>query len=402
MQASTGVAVQALTSIHDIPAAAWNALLGPDDFYQCHEWLAMLERDSTAEPRYLVASLAGRPVGALPVYQVAHEATSAYSPARFRELLQVPGDYLLAGTRRGYRSEVAVVRDLPAAVQHRVTAALVGEALAIAAATGASGIGCFYLPTPAVERLGRVGAVTACFDGGQAVIDGVGAGMEAYLARCSSKLRAKIRRELRTFAATGWHTEVTPLADCLSEVALLVSKVEQRHGHTTPDFLLKRLYRRQAEDLRHREAVFTCRDRRGEMVACAINYAWQDTLYSRAVGLDYDKMGSSYAYFNLLIYEAVEYASAHGLDRLQLGLASAAKAERGAVLSPLWTAAVAGSGQRQPGIRLRDRGAAQRWNQAYRCYAHALPDQSWRLPGEHPAAGGEPSPPERAMGGASR
>ncbi|MDQ1739539.1 MAG: uncharacterized protein QOE53_1191, partial [Pseudonocardiales bacterium] len=265
MQASIGIAVQALTSISDVPAAAWNALLGPDDFYQSHEWLAVLERDNTAEPRYLLASLADQLVGVLPVYQIGHEAAPAYSPARLRHLLQLQGSYLVAGARRCYRSEITVARDLPAAMQDRVTAALVQEALAIAAEVGHRGVGCFYLPTPSLERLGRVGAVTACFDGAEAVIDGVGAGMDAYLARCSSKLRAKIRREMRAFAATGWHTEVTPLADCLSEVALLVSKVEQRHGHTTPDFLLKRLFRRQADQLQHREAVLTCRNQHGDL-----------------------------------------------------------------------------------------------------------------------------------------
>jgi uncharacterized protein len=403
MQASSGIAVQALTSIHDVSAAAWNALLGPDDFYQSHEWLAVLERDNTATPRYLMASLADRLVGVLPVYQIEHEAASAYSPARLRQLLRIQGSYLVAGARRCYRSEVTVARDLPSAVQDRVAAALAQEALAIAAQVDHNGIACFYLPTPGLERLGRVGAVTACFDAGEAVIYGVGAGMEAYLARCSSKLRAKIRREMRAFAATGWHTEVTPLADCLSEVALLVSKVEQRHGHTTPDFLLKRLFRRQADQLRHREAVFTCRNQHGDLVACAINYAWQDTLYSRAMGLDYDKVDGSYAYFNVLIYQAIEYASAHGLDRLQLGLASAAKAERGAVLRPLWTAAVpAGPGQREPGIRLRDPGAAQRWNEAYRCYAHALPEQAWKLPGTGVSAGRDPFPRARAVDVAAR
>jgi hypothetical protein len=114
-------------------------------------------------------------------------------------------------------------------------------------------------------------------------------------------------------------------------------------------------------------------------------------------------MDSSYAYFNILIYQAIEYASAHGLDRLQLGLASAAKAERGAVLRPLWTVAVpAGPGQREQGIQLRDPGAAQRWNEAYRCYAHALPEQAWRLPGPAEAAGRESFPPARAVEGAGR
>lgn len=401
--ASSDIAVGVGTSIHDVPAAAWNALLGPDDFYQSHEWLAVLERDNTAKPRYLAASVAGQLAGVLPVYEIEYEASWAYRPERFRQLLQVEGSYLVAGARRCYRSEVTVDRGLPAGMRDRVTAALVQAALMLAAGTGSRGIGCFYLPTAALERIGRAGAVTACFDGGEAVIEGVGAGLEAFLARCSSKLRAKIRREVRVFAETGWRTEVTPLADCLSEVALLVSKVEQHHGHTTPDFLLKRLLRRQTEQLGDREVVLTCRDLRGDMVACAVNYVWQDTLYSRAVGLDYDEVGGSYAYFNLLIYQAIEYASSRGLDRLHLGLASPAKAERGAVVTPLWTAALStGPQHSEPAIRMLDPAAMQRWSQTYRCYAHALPEPAWVLPGEDAPADRVFAPAGRAAERAGR
>jgi len=372
-----GVAVHVLGSIYEVPAETWNALVGAADFYQSHEWLAVLERDNTARAQYLLAWLDGRLMGALPVYEIGYEGSAAYQPDRFRGLLRVAGDYLYVGARRCYHSEFLLAGQPPATAD-RVTAALARAALTIAARAGLAGIGGLYLPTATLRRLGRVLPVTAAFDSGESVIEGVGGGVEGYLSGCTSKLRAKIRREMRVFAATGWQTGVTPLADCLSEVALLVSKVEQRHGHSTPDFLLKRLLRRQAEGLATREVLLTCRDQRGGLVACSLNYAWRGTLYSRAVGLDYDEMEGSYAYFNMLIYQAMDYSSEHGLDRLQLGLASAAKVERGAVATPLWTAAIrVGTEDCAPGVELVDPDAGRRWAQPYDRYSHALDPHEW-------------------------
>jgi hypothetical protein len=380
---SLSTTVDAVASIHEVEAARWNDLAGPDDFYQSHEWLSAVERDSTATARYLVASLDGELVGALPTYQVEFEGSAPYRSARFRALLGVQGRHVVAGARRCYRSGIMLAPRLPEVLRDEVAAALLREALADADGSGMSGVGLFYLPTADLECIGRVLPVTAAFDSAETVIDGVGDGIDAFLDRQSSKLRAKIRRELRTFAGTGWHTEVTRLGDCLAEAAFLVGKVEQRHGQATPDVLLRRVFRRQAQAADDRAVVFACRDEHGDMVACAVNYVWRDTLYSRAVGLDYERIGGSFAYFNLLIYRGIEYAAAHGLNRLHLGLASSAKIERGAVARPLWTAAVhTGAVDREPGVRLVDPGAAGSWSEPYRC--HAFDPGTWRVP-EDPA-----------------
>jgi uncharacterized protein len=375
------LSVATVPSIGDVDAEAWDALAGPDDFYQSRDWLAVVEHDTTATPQYLLASSAGELVGALPVYEVKREVSPAYQPEKLRSLLGAPGDHLLAGARRCYRSEIMVARSLPETERQRITAALVRAALAAAAERGMSGIGFRYLPTSALTRLGGVAPVVACFDDGESVVEDVGAGLDAYLDRQSSKLRSKIRREMRKFAETGWRVEEPPLADCVDEVARLVSYVEAHHGNDTPDFLLRRLFRRQIEEAQHREVVFTCHDERDEMVACALNYAWRDTLYSRVVGLDYDRLGGSFAYFNLLLYRAIEYVAAHGLDRLHLGLANPSKAERGAVMRPLWAAAVRiEAGHGPPGLRIVRPDSWSPWSEPYRRYAHALPAQDWSIP----------------------
>jgi predicted N-acyltransferase len=378
-----GLDVELAESIQDVPPAVWNRVAGPDDFYQSHEWLAFVERDSTARAWYLLVWWDGQLAGALPVYAVDHEAVPAYHPGRLQQLLGVDGDFLIAGARRCYRSQIMLAVELPDAQRREVTAALVRRALQLAGQLGRSGLAFCYLPDDGLRRLGAVTQVRAAFDGGENVLEGIGGGLPSYLERCDSKLRAKIRRERRRFEATGWIGAVEPLTDCLPEVARLVSLVEQRHGQDTPDALLRRLLRRQMAAAGHLETVLTCRAGNGELLACGVNYRWRDTLYSRAVGLDYDRLAGSFGYFNLLIYQAIDYASEHGLDRLHLGLASCAKTERGAVVKRLWTAFAQVEPQPDgggPGVWLADSAAADRWSKPYRRYSDALRPPGWSQP----------------------
>ncbi|HJQ01782.1 MAG TPA: GNAT family N-acetyltransferase [Jatrophihabitans sp.] len=370
--------IDVVSAIDEVPAAAWDALAGSADLYQSSGWLGAIERDTTATARYLLARSADRLIGALPVYRVDHEVNPAYLPLRSAALRQCGGDHLLAGARRGYHSELLIEAGLPTPAGDQVAAALVEHALKLAAADGRSGIAFRYLPTETLRRLARIAPVVASLDSGNTTIEGVVGGLASYLAGCSAKLRAKIRRELRRYAATGWRIETIPLAEQLSDVARLVSAVEQRHGHATPDLLLRRLFRRELSFLGERVVAFGCHDQQDQLVACAINYAWRDTLYSRAVGLDYLRIPGSFAYFKLLIYHAIEYAAEHGFNRLALGLATPAKVERGAVLRPVWAAALPCEARNRPvGISIAEPDTIRRWVEPYRCYSHALTESDW-------------------------
>jgi uncharacterized protein len=368
-------------SIVAVDDAEWNALAGSDDFYESHEWLAAIERDRTARPCYIVARCAGRLVGGLPLYRVSFEGSSFYQPERLRALLGVAGDYLIAGTRRGYRSDVLLAPDLPEAVRRRIAGFLLRTALDEAGAAGMSGVVLPYLSTPALELAGSVAPVTAAFDGADCILDGIGNGIGAYLDQLSSKRRTKVCGEMHRFAGTGWRIQAAALADCLPEVASLVSEVERRHGHAMPDALLRRVFRREVAAVGHRAAVLSCHAA-DAIVACAVRYVWRDTLYSRAIGLDYDRIRGTFAYFNLLVYESVRYAAERGLDRLMMGLATAPKLERGAIARPLWTAVLrTDDADLEPCVRIVDRDAMRRWSEPYRCYPRAFPADVWVQPG---------------------
>lgn len=381
MMDARGLTTQSIDHIAEVPAAEWNALADHDHFYQSHEWLSLIERDNTAEARYVLVRNSDGIVGALALYEVAHEANASYRLERLEASLGIRAGHLLAGGRRGYHSDLLICDQFAPELADRVADALITEALDVAAGLGHAGLGMFCLPTDAVRRLARVRAVTASFDTAESIVQPTGGGIEGYLADRTSKQRAKIRREMRAFDDTGWSVRAAPMTECLDVVSRLASNVERRYGHETPDVLLKRLLRREATHVGGQELTLICEDLDGVPVACTVNYCWRDTMYSRVVGLDYERLGRSFAYFNVLLYRCIEAAAERGLNRLSLGQATAPKVERGAELRPLWMVSIsvdAGSARRT-GLQLTDAAALSRWSEPFADYREAMAEFDLRL-----------------------
>lgn len=331
--------VATVSSLRAIPAQSWDRLLGDDSFYLSHRWLSTVERDGVARASYVVAESAGRPVGALPLYQPLREGSVDYSIARLGPLLGLRGNYVLAGARMANRGGYALAPELDAVERTTVTRALVEAALDQAAAVGAAGVILPFLPTVELDSLAAAVSVVAAADGSESVLPRIGTGLDTYLHELPKKRRWSALREQQAFREAGWHHGTERLSACAAEVATLVSKVNAHHGYLTPDFLLRRIFRWQADALDSESVVFTCRDDAGGLVACALNFCWRDGLYLHAVGLEYPRL-RAFEYFNLLVYRPVAYAAEHGLDRLHLGLSTRAKTLRRAVDCPLWSAAV--------------------------------------------------------------
>lgn len=386
------VTVDRLDSIGDADPGAWDRLVGSDGLYQSHAWLQAVEKDNTATARYLVARAGEVVVGALPVYHVHHEASPSYSGDRFRGWFGTGGDVLLAGARRGYRAEI-LLADGDAGSRVEVAARLIEAAAETARAWGLPGIGFYYAPSATADIVSRVAPTRVAFMSADSVIEGIGGGIAALLARSPGKLRAKVSREMRRFDEQAWVTRHEPLAECLDEVSHLVSRVEARHGHVSPDLLLKRLMKRELRFAGGRDRLVTCRDADERLLACAVNYEWRDTLISRAVGLDYERLGTSFAYFNVMIYRSVQLAAGWGLHRLNLGQASTVKVERGGQCRPLWGLLVEPA-RRAPQGPWGSAGAGEvvnpawmdAWFAPYRRYRHALRESKEERPGSGAAA----------------
>jgi predicted N-acyltransferase len=105
--------------------------------------------------------------------------------------------------------------------------------------------------------------------------------------------------------------------------------------------------------------VFACYDRYRRLVAFSLFFEWEEVLYARSFGIDYDHTeNSSCAYFNLLFYEPIKYAVEHDLIGIHFGPATPAKAARGAQIRPLWSLIIGADPDSLP-----DGGRVVAWNQ---------------------------------------
>jgi hypothetical protein len=326
-----------LPSLHEVPRAAWDALVD-EEGSPFLEWtfLAALEDSGSAvpgrgwHPRHLTLWRGSRLVAAAPAYlkddsngefvfdsawaTAAERAglryypklvlTVPFTPATGRRVLVAPGE-----DRRVREAE------LYAAAQE------------YARAEGLSGVH-VHFPTeaelPVLEAQGfavRLGVQYQWRNVGYRTL-------EDFLARFHSKRRNQLRRELRAPAAAG--IEVRTLrGDALAEVdadtvwRLYVSTVDKYpwgQRFLTPAFFAHMLAR-----FRHRCEWVEAR-REGRLVAGAFNLAGPRVLYGRYWGCFEEH---PFLHFNVCLYHPVAEGIARGLERFEPGAGGEHKLTRG-------------------------------------------------------------------------
>lgn len=347
------IAVRWVDSLTGVPAADWDAAAGELGLYSSHGWLLAMEADSGVSTRYLLVDHDGRLAVGLPVYRVDDESSEYYQPARHHEQLTGSGDWLLAGTRRAYRSGIAVRADLDPATRDACVRAALDAVLEHAATAGCRGVVWRYAVGASAALLCRHGG-TAALDTAEAEILVPDGGLDAYLARFGARARWKLKHEMRVFEAAGYRLRRESLADCWPQLVPLLSAVQAKYGHHPPEERLANRLRQQAAAFGEHSVVFRA-DADGRACAFTLTYVWGGSCWVRMVGFDYPRLRRAFEYFNLTYYEPIRYLAHHGLGSLQLGIESLpAKVARGAVLHPLWTVAV----PCEPGTPLRAGPAA--------------------------------------------
>jgi hypothetical protein len=348
-----------IATILDADRSVWDGLAGPDGFYVSHAWLRLIEEDQKARTEYIVAHTGDRLVGALPLYSIPNETNHLYHPDHYRELLQIDGEYLVAGSRLGYHSTLLLDSAFLETRSGGVLQSMLGYAIEHAAQAGFKGLILPFLTTSALRQLCEVVPATVALESVEANLMSCPGGVQGYLARSRSRLRSKARRDLEDFAAAGWQVREQRLSSCAMEFATLFGNVQSKYGRPIPRDVLEWYLGRQAAILDDLSVLFACGDERGA-VAMVLMYRWGDTLFSRLVGMDYPRLRGG-EYFNLVYYLPLDYMDAMGLNRLHLGIGAwQTKALRGSVMRPLWTACVTAVGP-GPSLNLRKAEAIEQW-----------------------------------------
>lgn len=331
----TALRVRVLESVAEVPAAAWNALVGDGSPFLEWEWLATLE-DAGAVcpetgwlPQHLTLWRDERLVGACPLYVKGHSmgefvfdqgwaaaAERAGMPYYPKLLVAVPFTPVAGARLLAAPGEAAAIGPLLAAALERVC---VEQGLSSAHVN-------FCLPHEAdvLEARGwlrRTGWQYHWYNDGYRTFDD-------YLAALRSKRRNQTRRERRELAAHDVTLETVAGGAIGPE---LVPTMYALYRATIDDnpwgrpYLTERFFHAIVERFRTR-LCFVLARQRGEVVAGTFNVQKGDALYGRYWGAF---RTLRHLHFNVCYYAAVEHCIAHGLARFEPGAGGEFKHMRG-------------------------------------------------------------------------
>jgi predicted N-acyltransferase len=332
------------TSLAQVDAAAWNALANPpgQPYYPFADWafLEALERSGSVRaevgwaPHHLILERDGTMVGALPLYLKAHSRgefvfdyawADAYERAGGRyypKLLggipftPAPGPRLLAGTEAD--------REILAAAAMQMATELGVSSLHVSFPTAAQ--------TAQFEALGyliRTGQQYHFTDEGYGDWQG-------FLGALASRKRKALRKERDQVAAAGIEIDWLTGADITEEVLDRFWVFYQDTGSRkwgTP-YLTRRFFSLIAERMADR-MLFVMARREGRTIAGALNFIGGDTLYGRYWGCTEHV---PFLHFEVCYYQAIDYALAHGLGRVDAGAQGEHKIARGYTPTTTWSA----------------------------------------------------------------
>lgn len=314
----------------DIGQDAWDACAGQSNPFLSYAFLSALE-DSGAvgeatgwHPRYIaVRGQAGEIEAVAPCYAKTH----SYGEYVFDHAWA--NAYEQAGGRYYPKLQVAVpFSPVPGQrlLTQRPTIASLASVLETATKVSAcSSAHVTFCSESEWEELGRVGWLQRLglqfHWQNQNYVD-----FESFLASLSSRKRKAIRRERREAQAdltfrTLSGAEITPTV-WRRFYDFYLSTVEKKWGgaYLTPEFF-PLLGQRLAE-----RVVLMVAERHGRPIAGALNLLGDGVLYGRNWGCVEDV---PFLHFELCYYQAIEYAIAHGLRRVEAGAQGEHKIQRG-------------------------------------------------------------------------
>lgn len=331
--------VRILESLSSIPAAAWNRVAGDDPFLR-HEFLCALHETGCASsgtgwtPQFVTLWRQGSLDGAMPLYLKDHSY----------------GEYVFdwawadAYRRYGYRYYPKLLSAVPftPVTGSRLLAAspedrglLIGAALELLRDSGTSSLHCLFPPEREAQELQARGLMLR--HGVQFHWQNRGyENFEAFLAGMNHAKRKNIRQERRKVADAGIRFQWLAGADAGESHWRFFHACYRRTylaHHSTPYLSLE--FFRRIGDTMPQNILLILAFREGEPIAAALNLRNRDTLYGRYWGTREFWPG---LHFETCYYQAIEYAIADGLQRIEGGAQGEHKLARGFLPVRTWSA----------------------------------------------------------------
>ncbi len=277
----------------------------------------------------LAEEAGGRLIGAVPCYVKSHSQgeyvfdhgwADAYERAggSYYPKLQVSVPFTPAAGRR------LLVRPGPQAAA--VQAALAEGLAEICRRSNASSVHVTFLPEPEWQLLGAHGYLQRTHR--QFHWENAGyPSFDAFLAALASRKRKTIRRERAEALAPGISVHWLTGSDLTESIwdAFFDFYMETGSRKWGRPYLTRSFYSIVGEKMRDRILLVMAK-RNGRWIAGAINFIGSDTLFGRHWGAVEQH---PFLHFELCYYQAIDYAIAHGLARVEAGAQGQHKIARG-------------------------------------------------------------------------
>lgn len=324
-----------VTSLAEIPAAAWNALAGEDNPFLCHEFLHALERtgcvgDGTGWlPQHLLWYEGGKLLGAAPLYLKDHSYGEYVFDWAWADA------YARTGLRY-YPKLVCTVPFTPAtgprllaapgAKHTAVAGALIEGALEQARRMGVSSVHWLFVTEGDLRTLEAAGFLRR--SGVQFHWQNRGyRDFDDFLSTFTADKRKKIKQERRYVRTAGVEMEVLAGADItaahcdrLYEFYCATIREHRAIAYLTRDFFHALV------EAMPQHVVLVLARRGGRYLGGALNLRGTSTLYGRYWGSS-ERINA--LHFETCYYMPIEYCIAHGLGRFEAGAQGEHKLARG-------------------------------------------------------------------------
>ena len=320
-----------------LPGAGETATLGADyNPFISHDFLSSLELSGSVrhrtgwQPMHLLAEgPGGELLGVAPCYAKSHSQgeyvfdhgwADAYERAggSYYPKLQISVPFTPASGRR------LLVR--PGAQADAVCEALAGGLAEVCRRSNASSVHVTFLPEPEWKLLGELGYLQRTHR--QFHWQNAGyANFDEFLAALASRKRKTIRRERAESLAAGVTIHWLSGADLTESVwdAFFDFYMETGSRKWGRPYLTREFYSIVGEKMRDRILLVMAK-RNGRWIAGAINFIGSDTLFGRHWGCGEHH---PFLHFEVCYYQAIDYAIAHKLARVEAGAQGQHKIARG-------------------------------------------------------------------------
>jgi uncharacterized protein len=345
--AMTELHISVVDRIGEVSAPDWDACASPSTAQQAdektnynpflsHDFLFALEESKSVGPRtgwqaqhVLAKTPDGALVAAAPCYLKSHSRgeyvfdggwAEAYERAggNYYPKLQISVPFTPATGRR------LLVRQSPDA--QAIERALAGGLIEICKRGGVSGVHVTFATEPEIKLLGELGYLQRTDQQFHWESQGF-ATFDDFLAALSSRKRKTIRRERHDALENGVTVHWLSGSDLTEEVwdSFFEFYMETGSRKWGRPYLTRSFYSLIGEKMRDR-IVLVMAKRAGRWIAGAINFIGSHTLFGRHWGaIEHHP----FLHFELCYYQAIEYAIAHKLPRVEAGAQGEHKISRG-------------------------------------------------------------------------